>query len=87
MLKIVFMRHSQQDYSSVFERKYMGQGLDLSPLTEKGIQIVEYASHDIRLNDAEIIVSSPYTRAMQTAAIISKNRGLNIKVERRMSKR
>jgi broad specificity phosphatase PhoE len=33
------------------------------------------------LNGAEIIVSSPYTRAMQTAAIISKNRQLNIKVE------
>ncbi len=28
-----------------------------------------------------IIVSSPYTRALQIAAIISKNRQLNIKIE------
>ena len=33
------------------------------------------------MDNSEIIVSSPYTRALQTAAIISKNRQLNIKVE------
>jgi broad specificity phosphatase PhoE len=81
MQKIILMRHSQQDYSPVMERKYIGHGLDLAPLSEKGLIIAENASHDSRLNDAEIIVSSPYTRAMQTAAIISKNRQLDIKVE------
>ena len=81
MQQIVFMRHSQQDYSYVFDKKYMGQGLDLAPLTDKGIQLAEKASHDSRLNGVEIIISSPYTRAMQTAAIISKNRKLDIKVE------
>ncbi len=81
MQKIVFMRHSQQDYLPVTERSYIGHGLDLAPLTEKGIELAENASHDYRLNNAEIIVSSPYTRAMHTAAIISKNRNLDIKVE------
>ena len=46
MQQIVFMRHSQQDYAYVFKRKHMGQGLDLAPLTENGIQIAEKASHD-----------------------------------------
>ncbi|MCL2461200.1 MAG: phosphoglycerate mutase family protein [Defluviitaleaceae bacterium] len=81
MLKIVFVRHSEPDYLSVHERKYIGHGLDLAQLTENGFQIAEKASYDSRLDDAEIIVSSPYTRALQTAAIISKNRGLDIKVE------
>ena len=81
MQKIVFMRHSEPDYSFVEERKFIGQGIDLAQLTENGIQIAENASLDSRLNDAEMIVSSPYTRALQTAAIISKNRQLNIKVE------
>lgn len=62
-------------------KKYIGHGVDLAQLTETGIQIAEKASLDSRLDDAEIIVSSPYTRALQTAAIISKNRQLNIKVE------
>jgi len=51
------------------------------PLTENGIQLAEKASHDSRLEGVEIIISSPYTRAMQTAAIISKNRNLDIRVE------
>ena len=81
MQKIVFMRHSEPDYTFVDERKYIGHGKDLSQLTEKGIQIAEKASFDRKLDGAEIILSSPYTRALQTAAIISKNRQLNIKVE------
>ncbi|MCL2321951.1 MAG: phosphoglycerate mutase family protein [Oscillospiraceae bacterium] len=81
MQKIVFMRHSEPDYSFVEERKYIGHGIDLAGLTENGIQIAEKASFDSKLNDAEIIISSPYTRALQTAAIISKNRQLDIKVE------
>ena len=81
MVKIVFMRHSEPDYSFVRERKYIGHGLDLGQLTEHGIQIAEQASLDNRLDGAEIIVSSPYTRALQTAAILSKNRQLDIKVE------
>ena len=81
MVKIVFMRHSEPDYSFVRERKYIGHGLDLGQLTEKGIEMAEKASFDNRLNGAEIIASSPYTRALQTAAILSKNRQLDIKVE------
>ena len=34
-----------------------------------------------RLEGVEIIISSPYTRAMQSATIISKNRKLDIRVE------
>ena len=81
MQKIVFMRHSEPDYSFVRERKYIGHGLDLAQLTENGIQIAESASFDCRLDNTEIIISSPYKRALQTAAIISKSRLLNIKVE------
>ncbi|QGQ96585.1 histidine phosphatase family protein [Paenibacillus psychroresistens] len=81
MQKIVFMRHSKPDYSFVLERKYIGHGIDLAQLTEEGISIAEKASFDNRLDNSEIIISSPYTRALQTAAIISKNRQLGIKIE------
>jgi broad specificity phosphatase PhoE len=81
MQKIVFMRHSEPDYSLVEGKKYIGHGIDLAQLTENGIRIAENASMDSRLDHADIIVSSPYTRALQTAAIISKNRQLDIKIE------
>lgn len=81
MQKIVFIRHSEPDYSFVEGKKFIGHGIDLAQLTENGIRIAEKVSLDCRLNNADIIVSSPYTRALQTAAIISKNRQLNIKIE------
>ena len=80
-MKIVFIRHGEPDFSFVGKKKYIGHGLDLAQLTENGIQITEKASHDSRFDGAEVIVSSPYTRALQTAAIISRNRQLEIKVE------
>jgi len=81
MLKIIFMRHSETDYSFVEAKGYIGHGCNLGQLTDNGILIAEKASLDSRLDGSELIVSSPYTRALQTAAIISKNRQLNIKIE------
>lgn len=81
MQKIVFMRHSEPDYSFVENRKFIGHGIELAHLSEDGIQMAERASFDSRLDHSGIIISSPYTRALQTAAIISKNRQLSIKVE------
>ena len=81
MQRIVFLRHSEPDYSFVRERNYRGHGVDLAQLTENGIKLAENVSSDTRLDNAEIIISSPYTRALQTAAIISKNRHLDIKIE------
>lgn len=81
MVKIVFIRHGQQDYSDVLKRQYRGHGIDLAPLTEAGKKMIESISFDSRLDGAEMIVSSPLTRTMQTAAIISKNRNLDIRVE------
>ncbi|MBR2037334.1 MAG: histidine phosphatase family protein, partial [Lachnospiraceae bacterium] len=52
-----------------------------APLSELGIQQAESASKNPFLAGAQLIVSSPYTRALQTAAVISKNTGLDIKVE------
>ena len=81
MTRIVFVRHGEPDYSFVRNKKFIGHGLDLAQLTPAGIQQAENISCDNRLDNSQVIVSSPYTRALQTAAIISKNRNLNISVE------
>ena len=41
----------------------------------------EAAARDPRLKNAEFIVSSPYTRALQTAQIISRETGLPVAVD------
>lgn len=81
MALIYLVRHGQPDYTPCDERGYIGHGKDLAPLSEEGIKQAERMAKDVRLMGADIIISSPYTRALQTAAIISKNTGIDIKVE------
>lgn len=80
-MKIIFIRHGEPDVIPVDERGWIGQRRNFAPLTEKGIQQAIEVSHHPLLDGCQIIVTSPYTRALQTAAIISKNTGLDIQVE------
>ena len=73
-MKIVFIRHGEPDKAEVDKRGFIGQGRDLAPLTELGIRQAEEVSANPLLNGGQVIVASPYTRALQTAAIISKIR-------------
>ena len=81
MTKLILIRHGEPDYSYVTERNFKGHGRDLSQLTPMGIEQANNVSKDNRLEGASLIVSSPYTRALQTAAIISKELSLDISIE------
>ncbi|MFD2618383.1 histidine phosphatase family protein [Terrilactibacillus laevilacticus] len=80
-MHVFFIRHAEPDYSDVTQRRFIGFGRDLAELSERGIQQAEVASQNDKLKKAQLIVSSPYTRALQTAAILSKNLRLDIQVE------
>lgn len=81
MAKFLFIRHGEADYSYCRERGFMGHGNDLAQLSEKGIEQIKRTSEDIRLKDANVLISSPYTRALQSASIISRKLDMDIKVE------
>lgn len=81
MTRFILIRHGEADYSVCDARGYIGHGRDLAPLTDEGIKQIKRTATDDRLNDADLIVASPYTRALQSAAIISKETGLDISVE------
>ncbi len=80
-MKIFMIRHGKADYSYGDNHNFIGHGHDLAILDENHIQDVIITSKDERLKQADLIVASPYTRALQTAAIISKETGLDIKIE------
>ena len=80
-MKIIFIRHGEPDVTGVDDRGFIGQGRDFAPLSDLGIQQAQAVCHDPRLTGAQLIISSPYTRALQTAAILSKNTGIDIAVE------
>ncbi len=66
------IRHGEPNYDAVAKIGFFGFGRSFAPLSEKGIKQAESTSKDRRLLDADVIISSPYTRALQTAAIISR---------------
>ena len=80
-MKMVMIRHGEPDRQACIERKFIGQGYELAPLTVKGVQQAKQAAHNPLMEQAQLIVCSPYTRALQTAAEISKVTGLEICVE------
>lgn len=81
MLKLIMVRHAEPDYTFCDERGFIGHGWDLAPLTAEGIEQAEKTAKDERLKGAEIIITSPYTRALQTAAIISRSTGIKLFVD------
>lgn len=75
------IRHGKTDYSERNKKVYQGFGVHLSPLAPEGIQEIQSTAKDQRLRGAGIILSSPYTRAVQTAAILSKELQIDLAIE------
>lgn len=81
MTTFYLVRHGEPQWELCDEYGLIGHGRDLAPLNQKGIKQAHDISMDPRLKEGQIIISSPYTRALQTAAIISKNTNIDIVVE------
>ncbi len=75
------VRHGKTDYTERDTKIFKGYGVNLSPLAERGIEKLKESSKDDRLMGADLILCSPYTRAVHSAAILSKNLQVDIKIE------
>ena len=80
-MKIVYMRHSEPDRLMTDKLGLIGYGRELAPLTPNGVVLADEAAKNPLLEGAELIVSSPLTRALQTAGIVARHTGLLIEVE------
>lgn len=81
MAEFYFIRHGEADYSERETKFYRNQGTFMCTLTEKGIEQAKQAAKDERLEGADLILTSPYGRAFHTAAVLSKELQVDIKVE------
>jgi broad specificity phosphatase PhoE len=81
LTQFYFIRHGEQDWDIVEKYNLKGQAIDLIPLTENGIRQAKSVAKDTRICKSDIIICSPYTRALQTASIISKDTGIDLHVE------
>lgn len=80
-VEIVFVRHGVPDYSLADARKMTQLEKDYAPLHRDCIPFIKSQSESDVFSGAEIIVSSPYTRALQTAELINRKLGLELFVE------
>lgn len=81
MTVFYLIRHGEPDWKLNENYGFKGHGRDLPPLTGKGVEQALKVAEDERLQNAELIIASPYTRALQTAAIISRKLDLDLRVE------
>ena len=75
------IRHGEPDYSEINSKVYRDLGSNMCTLTEKGCKQIKDTAKDLRLQNADIIITSPYGRALHTAAILSKELDVDIVVE------
>lgn len=80
-MEFVLIRHGDPDYSACVRGGINGQGFGLVPLSEKGLQQARQVAAHPALAGAQLVLSSPYTRALQTAAEIVRTTGLPLAVE------
>lgn len=77
-MEILFIRHGEPNYEKLSNYSIPSY---LAGLSVEGVGQAELLADNPILKDAGVIVSSPYTRALQTAAIISRKTGVGIVVE------
>lgn len=76
-MEVILIRHGEPRYDEV-DGHMRG---DFGRLTARGAKQAADRASDPRLEGATLIVSSPYTRSLQTAAIISKITNLPLEIE------
>lgn len=81
MTTFYFIRHGEMDTTMAGRKFYKGFSHNMMTLSEKGIAQIHETAKDTRLTDIELIITSPFGRAIHSAAILSKDLGVEIRVE------
>jgi len=80
-MELILIRHAEADYSKINKKENKNIWKNFAGLSDKGRKQAMEISRDKRLLDSEIILSSPYTRAVETAYIIGNEIKIPVKVE------
>lgn len=81
MINFYLIRHGEPDWGFKDERNLKGPLRDFVPLTDRGIIQAEQLVELYDFSRCDLILSSPYTRSLQTAAVINQSLGLPLRVE------
>ncbi len=81
MTLFYLIRHGEAAWSAMRARGARGRDFNFVELTPAGVAQIEAVADDPRLKSAGALIASPYTRALQSAAILSRRLNLPIHVE------
>ena len=81
MIQIYLVRHGEPDYEPVDSRGWPGMAADTAPLSAAGMKQAEELADLLSGIGATYLVSSPFTRAMHSAAIIGHRLALGVRVD------
>jgi broad specificity phosphatase PhoE len=84
---MLLIRHAQSEFNAVFNRTREDPGIHDPRLTEEGRRQARLAAEALSGAGIARLVASPYTRALETAAIIAERHGLPIAVDARIGER
>jgi len=74
------LRHGQTDWNINF----LLQGVTDIPMNETGVEQVRIAAKAIQLDDWDVVLTSPLTRAKQTAEIVASHVGFDEVIEQEL---
>ena len=80
-MEIVFIRHGQPDYRLADQRQMSQLEKDYAPLAREHIPFIAQQAKDPIFDGAQVMISSPYTRALQTAELLNRQLQLDLWVE------
>jgi broad specificity phosphatase PhoE len=81
MTTFLLMRHAQPDFSGLERLNAAGWPVDIAPLASSGEQQVAERLSQILEFGPEVVIASPVTRALHTAALLLAELHIPLKVE------
>lgn len=85
---MLLIRHGQSEFNAVFNKTRVDPGIEDPKLTDEGKRQADTAGKALRGRAPRRLLSSPYTRAIETAHIIADVLGgIEIEIDRRVGER
>jgi broad specificity phosphatase PhoE len=78
---VYLVRHGETDWALVNQRRLIGAANDLAPLTDEGARQILAAAERLRRAHVGLLLASPMTRALQSAALLSRALEVPLHVE------
>ena len=80
-MPVILLRHGETAWDLVNAQRWPGAANDFAPLTPVGVRQARAAGEALSSQPVDQVLTSPMTRAMQTASVVAARLGVPLQVE------